>query len=115
MATTTLENMRAEFKKLARNATYAVAYDIWFAAVKALLVKRGIEPDKASAEEWLAAAKDAETRCAICKGTGRYCWGACVNGVMSKSGPCYRCNSKGTQGQADYRRNFGYDNHRRVI
>lgn len=53
-------------------------------------------------------------KCSNCGGSGIYRWGACVNGVMSKSGPCFRCEGKGYQDEADRRRNYGYDNHRPI-
>ena len=48
--------------------------------------------------------------CDKCRGTGTYYWGAMVNGVMTHSGPCFRCEGQGTQTDGDQRRNYGYDN-----
>lgn len=54
-------------------------------------------------------------KCDNCRGTGRYSWGACINGVMQHSGPCYRCEGKGKQTFGDMRRNRGYDYHGRRL
>ena len=48
--------------------------------------------------------------CDRCGGTGRYRWGAIVNGKATHEGPCYRCEGKGKQTVADQKRNYGYDN-----
>lgn len=50
-------------------------------------------------------------KCGHCQGTGIYRWGASINGVMTHSGDCYRCQGKGWQSDDDRRRNWGYDNH----
>jgi uncharacterized paraquat-inducible protein A len=71
--------------------------------------------DNPTPEQWVEAAEKATTVCDACHGSGRYQWGACINGRMQHSGPCFRCQSKGRQGQADYKRNAYYDNHRRII
>lgn len=51
-------------------------------------------------------------RCAKCKGTGEYRWGACVNGKMTNVGKCNACGGKGEQTQADIYRNISYNKHK---
>lgn len=110
---TNLEKLRAEFAKLLRNAFYEVDKKVWLAAVKELAEKRA-KGKPVTAQQWVDAAKDAVVKCGRCSGTGLYQWGASVNGVMQKSGPCYRCQGTGKQGQEDFKRNWYYDNHRPI-
>lgn len=56
-------------------------------------------------------AASTKVTCTHCGGTGVYKWGASVNGVMTHSGPCYQCEGKGYQTDADQRRNWGYQNY----
>lgn len=51
-------------------------------------------------------------KCAKCKGTGRYSWGAVVNGKASKSGQCFSCGGTGKQTVRDIRRNETYNRHK---
>jgi hypothetical protein len=60
---------------------------------------------------WVFAARAVGCRCERCHGTGTYYWGACVNGVMSKSAPCARCAGKGRMTFDDMRRSRAYDNY----
>lgn len=80
--------------------------------VKALRLHRGwtlggsVQVERRQMAAWL---------CENCYGSGVYRWGACINGKPPvHSGPCFRCEGKGYQNDADRRRNFGYDNHRKV-
>lgn len=50
--------------------------------------------------------------CEKCRGTGRYCWGAFVNGRATKEGPCHSCGGTGKQTKADIRRNRTYNRHK---
>lgn len=100
--------LRKEFAKLRENAEYIVGVKTWMAAVERLL------PADPTPEQWVTAAKKARVKCPTCKGTGVYQWGTSVNGVMSHSGPCFRCHGTGFQGQDDFKRNQYYDNHRRI-
>lgn len=59
--------------------------------------------------EWIMAVKAVERRCERCRGSGTYFWGACINGVMSHSAPCARCNGKGWMDFDDMRRGRAYD------
>lgn len=52
--------------------------------------------------------------CAKCQGTGRYGWGAVVNGVCEKSGPCYSCRGTGKQDKRQIARNHTYNRHKVV-
>jgi hypothetical protein len=62
-----------------------------------------------------ALVEDGYSHCENCHGSGVYRWGACINGVMTNVGPCFRCESKGYHTVADRRRNWGYDQHRRAV
>ena len=61
--------------------------------------------------EWIAAIKAITVKCERCRGSGVYTWGGTVNGRPIHTGECFRCGGKGWQGVADFRRNYGYDNH----
>jgi hypothetical protein len=88
------------------------AGDKWDEAVKAYAAKHyGQNP---TPEQWVEAAEKATTKCDHCT-NGTYYWGASVNGKMTNAAPCYRCQGKGHQNQADYGRNRCYDSHRRVV
>jgi hypothetical protein len=60
---------------------------------------------------WIEAIKTIQTECDKCSGSGTYQWGACINGRMTHSGSCFRCEGKGYQTMDDFRRNRGYDQH----
>lgn len=51
-------------------------------------------------------------QCAKCRGTGRYRWGAIVNGKATKEGECYSCRGTGRQTRRDIRRNVTYNRHK---
>ena len=67
------------------------------------------EPSEAPA----AVASDEVQHDCECNGSGVYYGrGVVENGVFKGfSGPCYRCNGKGFQTEADRKRNAYYDNH----
>ena len=52
-------------------------------------------------------------KCSACHGSGIYHGaGRVENGkFVGFKGPCFRCGGKGTQTEADKRRNWGYDKH----
>lgn len=108
--------LRAEFETLMRNAMYAATKQEWLKAVRALALKLsgGKEP---TPSQWVEAARKAKVKCPNCNGSGIfYGRGHVENGVFKgHTGPCYRCGGSGKQGQDDFKRNWGYDNHRRVV
>ena len=50
--------------------------------------------------------------CGKCKGSGRYVWGAIINGVAKNSGPCHSCGGKGHQTRSDIARDEAYNRHK---
>lgn len=50
--------------------------------------------------------------CAKCRGSGRYAWGAFVNGKPSHSGQCNACRGTGKQTRSDIARNEAYNRHK---
>lgn len=50
--------------------------------------------------------------CAKCGGTGRYRWGAVINGKSQHEGPCYSCGGTGQQQHRDIMRNRAYNRHK---
>lgn len=48
-------------------------------------------------------------KCAKCNGSGKYRWGAVVNGKSSHEGTCFSCKGTGQQSKADIRRNKSYN------
>ncbi len=60
--------------------------------------------------EWVMAIRSVRGDCPRCRGEGIYYWGACVNGKMTHSAPCARCNGTGRVGNDDCRRAYVYDN-----
>ncbi len=112
-AQSNLDRLRQRFKTCQRNAGISATREEWLAEVTKLArqYSRGAEP---TAQQWTDAAERATVRCDRCGGSGVYQWGACVNGVMTHSGPCFACQGKGRQGQADFKRNWGYWNHVKI-
>jgi excinuclease UvrABC ATPase subunit len=51
-------------------------------------------------------------KCAKCNGTGRYSWGAVVNGRPTHSGQCHSCQGTGKQTRSDIARNNAYNRHK---
>ena len=61
------------------------------------------------------AEKPKQVKCSACAGTGQYITHV-ENGVpKGPGGICFRCGGKGYQTEADKRRNWGYDIHRRIV
>lgn len=52
--------------------------------------------------------------CEKCNGTGRYKWGASVNGRGQHEGDCHSCRGTGRQTESDIRRNLAYNRHKIV-
>lgn len=51
-------------------------------------------------------------KCGKCRGTGRYSWGASVNGKMANSGTCYSCRGTGNQTTRQIRVNRTYNRYK---
>jgi len=78
------------------------------------VVSQLVEEDS-SPEQWVAAAKRARFFCKRCAGTGSFIT-YIENGVpRGPGGACYRCGGKGSQNDADRRRNYGYDRSFRIL
>ena len=102
-----IEELRKKFKWLKLNGEHIVG-DKWMDYVRKLL-----KVENPSPEDWIVAAESVTMKCNTCV-NGTYYWGACVNGVMTCSAPCYRCLGKGYQNKDDFQRNRIYDNHRKI-
>jgi hypothetical protein len=101
----TIEELRAEFRKLRRNAVQFMGREAFDDQVN------GMVPAVATPAEYVYAAERVTCECERCQGSGVYYWGASVNGVMTHSGDCYACQGKGRLNQDDFRRNWGYWNY----
>lgn len=112
-----VETLRAEFATLQRNGSYDVGQETWFQACRETLDKMLMEGEQPTPELWVEAAEKTTVKCPACRGSGIYQWGAydLLKKTMQHSGPCFRCLRKGYQTQEDAKRNYGYDNHRRVF
>jgi hypothetical protein len=113
---THLDKMREEFRILMRNASYVVAVEVWRVEVDKLATAaaRKANVKQPTIAMWIEAARRASVVCPSCDGSGTYYWGACINGKMTHSGPCFRCSGKGRQNQEDFKRNWAYDQHRKA-
>jgi hypothetical protein len=60
----------------------------------------------------LAHENDKPGQCGKCRGTGVYCWGACVNGKMTKTGTCFSCRGTGKQSTKQIYRNRTYNRYK---
>lgn len=60
----------------------------------------------------LSQPNDRPGRCAKCRGTGEYRWGATVNGRSEKAGPCFSCRGTGRQDRAQIARNRAYNRYK---
>lgn len=60
----------------------------------------------------LSQPNDREGTCVKCKGSGRYAWGAFVNGKPTHSGMCYSCRGTGKQDRRQIKRNETYNRHK---
>lgn len=49
--------------------------------------------------------------CEKCRGSGRYGWGAVVNGQPAHEGRCNACRGSGRQSWADIHRNRAFNRH----
>ncbi len=57
----------------------------------------------------LAVPAAAPGTCPKCRGTGRYSWGATINGNPAHSGTCFSCRGTGRQDIGQIRRNVAYN------
>lgn len=53
-------------------------------------------------------------RCRRCSATGKFITGTNNGKPIGPGGDCFRCGGKGYHDQADRRRNYGADMHRKV-
>jgi DnaJ-class molecular chaperone len=59
----------------------------------------------------LSTPNDRPGRCAKCKGSGRYAWGAVTNGKPQFTGRCNACQGSGHQTKNDIARNHAFNRH----
>ena len=104
-------DLATEYFTLRRNAASEVGSAEWEAEFK----KRLAKVKKPTPEQRIEEARKTTVKCPRCRGTGIYNWGGTINGVPVHSGPCFRCLNKGRQNQEDFRRNWGHDQHIRVV
>jgi DnaJ-class molecular chaperone len=60
----------------------------------------------------LAVPNEKPGACAKCRGSGRYAWGAMVNGRMQHEGTCFSCRGTGRQDRSDMGRNRTYNRYK---
>ncbi len=96
-----VETLRAVYAELREIARYTMGRESADSAVKA---QNPVTP-----VDWVVAVKRVECKCARCAGSGVYSWGACINGRMTHSAPCARCDGKGRMDFDDMRRGRAYD------
>jgi hypothetical protein len=101
----TIEELRAEYRKLQRNAAQFMGKEAFRDQVN------GMVPANATPEEYVYAAERVTCECERCQGSGVYCWGGSVNGKPVHTGDCYACQGKGFLNQDDFKRNWGYWNY----
>lgn len=98
---------RAVFVELREIVRYTMGKDAADSAVREAYPCGG----ELNPAEWIMSVKRVTCKCARCRGTGTYYWGACINGRMTHSAPCARCNGTGHMTFDDMRRGRAYDNH----
>lgn len=105
----TITAARAEYRQI-RERSESRSFARFDAAVKEFLADIAT-PTPA---QFVTAAKLARFFCGRCGGTGRFVTYV-ENGIpKGPGGACYRCQGKGTQNDADARRNYGADLHPRI-
>jgi len=112
----TLEDMRSEFRKIRHAAVRGFHFrtgDDWMIQVRAQLARMGVGGDP-TPQQWLSAARNVQVPCRRCAGTGNFITRVENGKPQGPGGPCFRCNGKGYQTEADWRRNYGYDMNRPV-
>ncbi len=103
LAALDIDTLRAVYKECRDRVAYHYGREEADSLIKA---KNPVTP-----VEWIEAARTVKHTCPKCNGRKVYEWGACVNGRMTHSGPCFRCEGKGYLNFDDMRRCIGYDNH----
>jgi hypothetical protein len=104
-----IETARAVYAAMRDIVRYTMGKDAADDAISAAYAPPTVDYDPPV--DWIMAVRSVTCRCERCRGTGTYYWGACINGVMSKSAPCARCGGKGWMDFDDMRRGRAYDNH----
>lgn len=94
---------RAEYRRI-RARSHAESPADFDRAVRAEL-----GPGEHAPEAWVRAARVARIPCRRCGASGRFTTGTVNGRPTGPGGPCYRCDGKGFQVDADARRNFGAD------
>jgi|SRR6185436_9213770 len=103
--------LRKEFSQI-RGRSHAATRQEFLQACQAYLKEYKL-PE--TPDNWVHAAKTCRIHCRRCDGTGMFITGMSNGQPIGPGGPCYRCNGKGWQNDADARRNFGADMHQKVI
>ncbi len=101
------DEIRREYARI-RARSQARSNAEFDAAVRVKL-KAGATP-----AHWLLAARRVRFVCRRCAGTGQFITHVLNGQPRGPGGPCYRCEGKGWQTDADARRNYGADIHQRV-
>lgn len=60
----------------------------------------------------LSVPNEREGTCEKCRGSGRYGWGAFVNGKPTNEGTCFSCRGTGKQDKRQIKRNEAYNRHK---
>ena len=102
--------LRRLYEAVRTRATARIERPDFDAQVLMFLDRNGTSPETASPADWVRAAVRVRHDCSKCCCTGTYVWGA----NRQFSGPCFRCEGKGWQHDADRRRNWGYDHYDRA-
>jgi hypothetical protein len=99
-----VDSLRKEYGEImARSEQTAEIFNV--AVKRALNGKENLSP-----RDYVNAAKRVSFRCERCSGSGQYTTMVINGRPAGPGGKCYRCQGKGTQNDADRRRNYGYDN-----
>jgi hypothetical protein len=103
MTTATIDDLRAEYRKLRRNACQWMPRVDFDAQIRAHIPAQFAAP-----VDYVNAAEQVSCKCDRCQGTGTYAWAGTLNGKPIHTGTCYHCLGSGRMGQDDFRRCYGY-------
>jgi hypothetical protein len=106
-ATLDVETARVVFAELREIVRYTMGRDDADSAIRCAFPCNAEE----SPVEWIMSVMRVTCKCARCRGSGTYYWGACINGRMTHSAPCARCGGNGVMTFDDMRRGRAYDNY----